>query len=372
MKVALVYDRINKIGGAEQILINLSEIWPEATWFTSLHNPKLAPFSSDWTVKSSILSSIPYLRDHHDYIPFLMPSIFESFDLSGYDLVISVSSEAAKSVITTPHTLHVNYCLTPTRYLYSHRSTYLNSLALGYLSKPIRKLASSLIDLLTKWDGTISNRPDTMISISKLVKTRVNKYYNRTSEVIYPPVDTDKFTPTRKVKKKEYYLIVSRLVPYKNIDKVIKAFSISGKKLIIIGDGSESTKLRKISTRNITFLGLVSDHELVNYMREARGFIQANEEDFGIAMVESLASGTPVLAYNKGGAREIITAESGLLFDDSSVSGIMQSVNNFERIKFSSEHCINRARKFDKKIFKQKFRKAIEREWQKKQKTLNS
>jgi hypothetical protein len=183
MRVALVYDRLNKTGGAERVLVAFHELFPDADWYTSVWDPSGAPFSRDWKVRSSFISKIPFLRRRHEILPLLMPFIFESFDFTPYDLVISIGSAESKGIVTRPETLHINYCLTPTRYLYSHSEEYLNNKLYQLLSKPLRA-----------WDQVASTRPDTMIAISTQVKKRIKQYYDRDSEIIFPPVDTSKFT----------------------------------------------------------------------------------------------------------------------------------------------------------------------------------
>lgn len=370
MKSALIYDRLNKRGGAEEILFNLHEMWPDSTWYTSVYNESKLPESKTWRIVTSALNSIPYLRSNHELVPFLMPFAFESFDLRDFDIVISVSSAEAKGVITQPHTLHINYCLTPTRYLHSHRNEYLNSRQFSMAKRILRPLASLLQRKLSKWDVVAASRPDLMISISEHVKRRVKKYYNIDSFVIYPPVDTNKFAAhSTPPEISDYYLTVARLVPYKNLDILIQAFNNTGKKLVVIGEGIDSMHLKKLAKNNVIFKGWVNDENLVAYYQHALAFIQANEEDFGISMVEALASGTPVIAYDNGGAKEIVTNTTGLLFDDLSISGIMQTVDRFETMNFSKSVCQQRAKIFDKHIFRKTFRKAVEKEWQNLQKT---
>ncbi|MCR4285480.1 MAG: glycosyltransferase family 4 protein, partial [Candidatus Kaiserbacteria bacterium] len=213
MRVALVYDRLNKLGGAEHVLTSFHILFPQADWYTSVWDPSRAPFSRHWRVHTSWLSRIPFLRTHHEFIPYLMPFVFESFDLRGYDLVISIGSAESKGVLTLPDTTHLNYCLTPTRYLYSHKEQYLTTPIHRFIAKYLRA-----------WDQVASTRPDTMIAISTQVKKRIKKYYNRNSEIIFPPVDTNRFKPSRSVLVGDYFLTVSRLVPYKNIDVLVKAF----------------------------------------------------------------------------------------------------------------------------------------------------
>jgi len=357
MRVALVYDRLNKIGGAEKVLVAFQELYPEADWYTSFWNPATAPFSRDWPVHS-----FPYLRKHHEWFPWLMPFIFESYDLSSYDLVISIGSAESKGVITGPLTSHLNYCLTPTRYLYSHQAEYLTNPLYRFIAKFLRK-----------WDLVASTRPDEMIAISTQVKSRIKNIYNIDSLVIFPPVDTERFMrdslenlPRSKAGRNtglpfsDYYLTVSRLVPYKKIDVLIKAFNQNGKTLVIIGDGSEKSRLTKLAKPNVHLLGSVSDTELVGYYQHAKAFLQANEEDFGISMVEAQASGIPVIAYSKGGAVDIVIDEkTGILVGRNQPRDFMQAIDRFETMSFDREECRLNSKRFDSSIWRRQMSERV-------------
>jgi len=343
MRVALVYDRLNKIGGAEKVLSAFHELFPSADWYTSVWEPKLTPFTKDWKIHTSWLNQLPFLRTHHEWIPYLMPFVFESFDFSSYDLVISIGSAESKGVITKPGIVHLNYCLTPTRYLYSHQAEY--------LSNPLYRF---IAHYLRKWDLVASTRPDEMIAISTQVKSRIKNIYNREVGIIFPPVDTAKFhlksnfTPLYT----NYYLTVARLVPYKKIDVLIKAFNLSGKTLVIIGDGSERARLTKLAKKNVNLLGSVSDRELVGYYQHATAFLQANEEDFGIGMCEAQASGLPVIAYGQGGALDIvINGETGILVGCNTASDFRQAVDMFETMTFDRKVCQSNAEQFNSSIW---------------------
>lgn len=357
MRVALIYDRLNKTGGAERVLEAFHQLYPDADWYTSVWDPDGAPFSRNWRIYSSWLSQIPWLRRHHEYFPFLMPFIFESFDFSKYDLVISIGSAECKGVITKPETFHLHYCLTPTRYLYSHHAQYLTNPLYRLLAQPLRT-----------WDLVAATRPDKMIAISTQVKKRIKQYYHRESEVIYPPVEVAKFRKPTSVKQfsivlpTAYFLVVSRLVPYKNIDLIIDAFaSIPNKQLVIVGKGSEKARLKSLATPNVHFLGAVSDADLPNVYHGATAYIQANEEDFGISMVEAQASGIPVIAYGSGGALDIVKhGSTGILLPELTVNAFRQSIDNFEKKRFDKEVCRNNAQRFDVKVWKQKMKERIE------------
>lgn len=357
LRVALVYDRLNKVGGAEEILVALSELYPLADWYTSVYYPSRAPYARSWNIYPSFLNNIPFFRTRHEIVPFLMPFIFESFDFNHYDLVISIGSAEAKGIITRPETLHVNYCLTPTRYLWSHREEYLNNNQFGFFQKLIRPLGNKIMGILKKWDYVAAQRPDNMISISEHVNNRVQQYYHRESAVIYPPINLSKFNE-QKVKPEfsDYFLVVARLVPYKHLDLIVKAFNKSGRKLLIVGEGTSRTKLLSLAKPNIHFFGFVPDTKLIGLYQNCNAFIQANEEDFGIAMCEALAAGRPVIAYNKGGAKEIINPGiNGLLFDSQTTSGLNTELDKYDRMNFSPQKCRSSVIKFDKVQWKRNY-----------------
>jgi len=360
MKIALVYDHLNKKGGAEEILQSLSELYPSSPWYTSVHAPQELALTRAWKVIPSFLNKLPFFRTRHELIPFLMPFAFESFDFRSYDLVISVGS-MSKGIITGAHTLHVNYCLTPTRWLWSHSQAYLDNNQFGTLQKLVRPLLSKILASLRRWDSVASTRPDEMISISQHVKSRVKRYYHRDSVVIYPPVDTKKFEMRGIVPKiSNYYLVVSRLVPYKNIDLVVRAFKTSKRPLVVVGTGVLTRKLKQLAGENIFFPGFVSDLELVGFYQHARAFIQANEEDFGIGMCEALSAGVPVIAYNGGGAREVVTnGQNGLLFNSIEPQSLNQAVDSFETMNFVPSACKASVHKFDKVQWKHEFEERI-------------
>lgn len=338
MRVALVYDRLNKLGGAEAVLVELAKLYPDADWYTSLWDPAGAPFSRSWRVKSSWLNHLGFLRRRHEWIPYLMPFVFESFDLSAYDLVISVGSAEAKGVITRPGTPHLHYCLTPTRYLYSHTDEY--------LTNPLYRLIAHYLRL---WDQVASTRPDLMIAISTQVKKRIKKYYKRDVEIIYPPVGTLRFQASSQFVPPytNYYLAVARLVPYKRLDFLVKLFNHLSKTLVIVGTGSEFSRLRRLAGPTVHLVGQVSEEELMGYYQHATAFLQANIEDFGIVMVEAQAAGVPVIAYALGGAEDIVKdGVTGILVSSRAETAWATAITLFEGKSFSAARCRQNAKRF--------------------------
>jgi len=370
MKVALVYDRINKFGGAERVLLALHQIWPQAPLFTSVYDPQGAPWAKDFKVIYSWAQKMPLAKKHHEIYPWLMPFVFESFDFSQFDLVISVTSAEAKGIITQPKTCHLCYCLTPTRYLWSGQQVYLNNLHLGFFNPLLKAVIKPTIKRLKEWDLAAGSRPDYYLAISQTVKRRIKKYYQREAAVIYPPVDTEKFKPAQNQKDQSldsgYFLAVSRLVSYKRIDLIIKAFNILGWPLKIIGKGAEEKFLKRISRPNIEFLGgNLTDKQLIGYYQNCLALVFAGIEDFGLVSLEAQACGKPVIAFNQGGIKEtVINNKTGLLFNLATEKELIKTIKKFKASKFRVEDCRKNALKYSKRIFIKKFRNFAQQKWQ--------
>ncbi len=371
MKVALVYDRLNKWGGAERVLLALHKLFPDAPVYASVYDEKKAPWAKVFNVKTSFLQNIPFTTNH-ELFATLMPIAFESFNFDEYDLVISVTSEAAKGIITKPKTKHICYCLTPTRYLWSGYDNYFENPVLKFISKPA-------ISYLRFWDKIAANRPDKFIAISREVKGRIKKYYNRNSEVVYPPISlrgpVTRFppvsapssilmndevraagNPSSHATPQGYFLIVSRLVPYKKIDLVVKAFNKLKLPLKIVGIGLEMEKLKAQAKSNIEFLGYLTDKELVRYYSECRALVFPGIEDFGLTILEAQSFGKPVIAFKGGGALEsIIEGKTGIFFDKQSVESLISAIRQFDDLKINPEDCIENAHKFSFEEFKRNF-----------------
>jgi len=384
MKVALVYDRVNKWGGAERVLLALHKIWPEAPLYTSVYDPKSAPWAKVFDIRTSFLQKVPFVRTHHEWFAWLMPLAFESFNFDGYDLVISVTSAEAKGIISKPNTLHISYILTPTHYLWGiekgeeyHR--------FGRLAPLVKVFALPFLSYLRAWDKIASQRPDILLAISKNVQKRIVKYYGRSSEVIYPPVDVRKFqisnikcqiNPKFQISNTKYFLVVSRLVPYKRVDIVVQAFNKLGWNLKIIGIGSEMEKLKRMAKDNIEFLGQLTDNELVSYYQNCQAVIFPQEEDFGLVPLEAQACGKPVIAYRGGGATEtVIDGKTGLFFYPPATPKqayacdggrgpqtalLIKVLESFNPKKFRPVDCREQAEKFSEERFLTEFKKKVE------------
>ena len=359
MKVALVYDRINKWGGAESVLLSLHKLFPEASLYTSVYDREKAPWAEVFDVKTSFLQKFPFATNHELYAT-IMPIVFESFSFDEYDLVISVTSEAAKGIITKPKTLHICYCLTPTRYLWSGYKDYFKNPFFTFFSKPA-------VSYLRSWDKIAAQRPDAYVAISKEVQKRIKKYYGRESVVVYPPVvlenpkfeirNSKQFQNTKyKIQNTDYFLVVSRLVPYKRIDIAIRAFSKLKLPLKIVGTGSEDKKLRSIASSNIEFLGYLTEGELVRYYRDCRALIFPGKEDFGLTALEAQSFGKAVIAFRSGGALEtIIEGKTGEFFYPQNEEALIKKIKEFKSSKYDPLECIKNAERFSYERFKKEF-----------------
>lgn len=366
MKTAIVYDRVNKWGGAERVLLTLHEMFPDAPLYTSVYNPKTAEWAKVFPrVYTSFLQKIPFAKNNHESFAALMPFAFESFNFDEYDLVISVTSEAAKGIITKPNTKHICYMLTPTRYLWSGYDDYFKGL-------PFKVVASPMVKYLRKWDKIAAARPDKIVAISTEVKNRIEKYYGRKSEVVFPPISISNYKPLASRFKKfsdltienelsgGYFLVVSRLVAYKRVDLAIKAFNISGKKLVIVGSGREENKLKRMAKKNIIFMNHLTEAELTNYYSNTKALILPQNEDFGLVAVEAQACGTPVVAFRGGGALDtVVDGVTGVFFDSQSEHSLIAGLRRFDTIHFDKEKIRANADRFKVDNFKNMFEKLI-------------
>ncbi|MDP3888748.1 MAG: glycosyltransferase [bacterium] len=354
MKIALVYDRVNKIGGAERILTALHEIWPEAPLYTAVYNKETASWADDFDVKTSFLQNFPFAKTHHEFFMPIAPLAFESFNFNDYDVVISITSAEAKGIITGPKTLHVCYCLTPTRYLWSSTWEY-----------PIPFFLRPIMTKIRCWDYVAAQRPDVYLAISNCVAGRIKKYYRREAKVIYPPVDLEKWEVGReKWEVGDYFLVVSRLVPYKRIDIAIEAFNELKLPLKIIGIGTEEKKLKRMAKGNIEFLGQLTDKEVLSYYQKCKAVVFPQDEDFGLVPLEAQTCGKPVIAYKGGGALEtIVEGSTGEFFYPQESGALKEKIRQFDALKYKKEFCIREAGKFDKIAFLKKFKEFVEEEW---------
>jgi len=368
-KIAIVYDWFDKWGGVERVILTLKEIFPKAVFFTSYFDKKKAFWAQQFNIKSSFIQKLPSFikRNRLFSLPFY-PIAFETFDFSSYDLVISVSSSFAKGVIVKTPVKHVVYLLTPTRFLWVMPENY-------YLSGFKKNMISQYFNYLKKWDFIASKRADKIFSISKTVRQRCLKYYQRDCDVIYPPFDIEYWEKVKlkiknqkskiKIRSQRYFLVVSRLENYKKVDLLIKVFNKRKENLFVVGEGSEEKKLKKMASKNIIFLKKITDEELAYLYSNALALIMPQEEDFGYVSLESQFFGTPVLAYKKGGATETVLAnKTGLFFEEQTEGLINKLINRFNKIssllkRQTLKMGLANVKKFDKIYFTNQFKKIM-------------
>jgi glycosyltransferase involved in cell wall biosynthesis len=352
-RVALVHDWLTGMRGGEKCLEVLCRRWPDAELYTLLHSQgRLSPDIERLNIKTSFLQRLPGVAHYYRFLLPAMPYAVESFRLANYDLVVSLSHCVAKG-IRPPHGVpHVCYCFTPMRYLWHMRDAYF-----GQRRGLKAKGRDLLLNWLQHWDRRTADRVTHFIAISKTVRERIRECYGRESVVIFPPVDTEFYTPA-KVRRDEYYLIVSAFAPYKRIDHAIQACNLLKRHLLIIGTGQDERRLKSLAGATIQFAGWQSNDVIRDHFRRCRALLFPGEEDFGIVPVESNACGTPVIAFGRGGAAETLTPSTGLLYDSQTPEGLAEAIEQFERRMntFSPQACRQQAQRFRKQRFEDEMR----------------
>ncbi len=360
MRIALVHDYLAQDGGAERVLKAFHEVWPSAPIFVLFHDRKKIHDFDDATIKQSFLSKMPLITTHFPwYLPF-MPLATERHNLENFDVVISSASSFAKGVLTGPDTLHISYCHTPTRYLWSATHSYVTDLPYHPLIKaPLPRLISKL----RLWDKMSADRVDFFITNSRTVQQRIQKYYRRPSAVIHPPVAINNFSISPELG--DYYVAGGRLVPYKSLRIVIQTFNRLGWPLKIFGEGPERRRLEAFAKPNIVFLGHISETEKAKLLQKALAFIHPQIEDFGITALESMASGRPVIALADGGATETIAAnETGQFFYEQSWPSLLNTLLSFNPTAWDSQKIREHASTFSTTEFKQAIKKYVDERYE--------
>ena len=362
MKVALAHDYLNQYGGAERVLEHLHDLYPDAPIYTSMYDPGDLPAAyRSWDIRTSFMQRFPFVTKRHQAYLMAYPIAFESFDLSGYDVVISNSSAFCKGVVTGPSTMHISYCLTPMRWVWRYRD-YVDRERLGGVA---RTLLPPLIHYLRVWDAMASSRVDRYIAISSAVAGRIYKYYRRDSEIIYPPVDTTQFPPH--CPEGDYYMTAGRMTPYQRKDLIVDAFRDLDRPVKIVGDGRDRARLQARATKNIEFPGWVDDRTLRDLYTNCRAYLFPGEEDFGIAPVEAQAAGKPVIAYAAGGALDtVIDGVTGVHFSRQTPADLADAVRRFEALTFDPDRIRQHAARFSSQVFRARFSSFVERayaEW---------
>jgi glycosyltransferase involved in cell wall biosynthesis len=365
-KVAIVADWLTSFGGAERVVLALHEAFPNAPIYTSVYQPEpaLQEAMKGVDIRTTFIQKMPkILRRLHKWFPVIRVLAFRRLDLSEFDIIITSSSAEAKHIRKSrPSQVHICYCHTPTRYYWSHYQEYKKDPGFGKLNWLIRLLIPIFIPGQRRLDYKAAQKVDIFLANSSTVQKRIQKYYKKPSMVVHPPVDTNRFTPSRK--RGDYYVALGRQVPYKRIDLAVAAASRLGVKLRVYGNGSEHHSLVHIAGSTVEFFtdrtSDASDQKVTEALGSAKGYIFPAEEDFGIVQVEALAAGAPVIAYGKGGALDIVQdGESGVLFQEQTVDSAVEAIKKAESINFLPGTLQRKARRFDKSLFITKIRKIV-------------
>lgn len=359
MKLAIVHEWLNIYGGSERLLAEVLKLHPQAQLHALIHNKKnlMDTPLANRSVKTSFLQKIP--RVEHLYrglLPF-MPLAIESMNLRDYDVVLSISHAVAHGVRTRKDQIHISYICTPMRYAWHLQDDYLH---LHHLDKPLIGAAARLtLGLLRYWDRVSAARADHLLAISQWTSQKIKQAWDRESHVIYPPVDVQRFSPAKN--RGDFFIHVSRLVPYKMTAEIVKAFNELNLPLLIVGDGPEMPHLQKLAKENVKLLGYQPDEVLANLLNRAKAFVYMATEDFGIAMVEAQAAGCPVIAFGEGGAAEIIQdGETGLLLSEQTSQSLSEAVLHFQSLKLNSKAASKNAARFSSERFRKAFSNYLE------------
>ena len=364
MKVAIVHDWLVNYGGAERVVEALLKIFPDADIFTLVYDEKkMGKIFPKEKIRTSFVQKIPMASKLYTKMLPLMPKAFESFDFSGYNLVLCSSSSCAKGVITLPSVPHIAYIHSPMRYAWDQFFEYQKR-----TSKLVAHFMGKFMPNIRLWDFVSSQRIDKLIANSNFIKRRIKKYWNLDSDVIYPPVDTSRLSPNGKAPE-DFYVVFSRFVPYKRIDLAISACGELGKKLVVIGGGSQEKELKNLASKyknaEIKFTGRISDGEVKDYLQRCKAMIFSAEEDFGIIPVEAQACGRPVIAFAKGGALEtVIDGKTGVFFEKQETESVIEAIKKFETLSeknvFNSNEIASHAQNFSTERFCKEIKNAVD------------
>jgi glycosyltransferase involved in cell wall biosynthesis len=363
VRLALVHDWLNQVGGAEDVLLELAALFPDAPIYTSIYAPDLMPeVYRNWDIRTLWLDRMPGIQRHHQpYLP-LYPLAWGGLDLSDYDIVLSNKSGFCHGLRHDADTLHVCYCLAPTRYVWQFE----HYIAREGLGGAVAAALRPLIAAMKRWDYAAAQRVDHFIAISTDIQARVRQYYDRDSVIIYPPVDTARFAAARddEAEVGDYFLVVSRLIPYKRIDLAVEAATRLGVPLKVGGRGRDLDRLRAMAGPTVEFLGYVPDDALPGLMARCKAFIFPGLEDFGITPVQAQAAGRPVIAYGAGGALDtVIPGVTGQHFADLTVESLMAAMATFDARRYDSAQIQAHAARFDRAVFARQLRAYIDARW---------
>ncbi|EFA6908717.1 TPA: glycosyltransferase family 4 protein [Escherichia coli] len=369
MNIGVVADWLVTYAGAERVLSEMFDIFPDAELYSIVDflSDEAREYFHNKKAKTTFIQDLPFAKSkYQNYLP-LMPLAIEQLDVSRHDIILSSSHAVSKGVLTGPDQLHISYVHSPIRYAWDLQHQYLKESGLDHGVKGI--IAKWLLHKIRIWDYRTASGVNHFVANSKFIARRINKVYGRTADVIYPPVDVKRFTLNEN--KKDYFVTASRLVPYKRVDLIVEAFShMPDKQLVVIGDGSDMKKIKAKATANIEILGYQPNSVMEEYMRNAKAFIFAAEEDFGITPVEAQACGTPVIAFGKGGSLETVrplgvNMPTGMFFEQQNISSLISAVNLFTENQelFEPANCRANALKFSVERFKNEMNNYVSQKW---------
>lgn len=357
LKVAIVCDWLIGIGGAEQVVLQLHKMFPDAPIFTSQYDPSRINWFTDADVRTTWVNKLP--KKLRKFLPILRAISFSRLNLSGYDLVLSSSGAEAKAVKVGPNTTHICYCHSPTQYYWTKYDAYLTNPGFGAFDWLAKIGLKILVGPMRKWDYKAAQKPNYLIANSSYTKSNILKYYGRESTITFPPVDIDKYIDNDQSNNRNGFVVTGRQTPYKRIDLAVAACTKLNLDLAVIGDGPDNKKLRDMAGPTIKFLGQISDELKAVQLQSAKAFIFPGIDDFGISAVEALAAGTPVIAYKEGGALDYINHTTGLFFDKQTVNGLCQVLEKFETSSFNHEIIRKSAQAFGIPVFRENINKFI-------------
>jgi glycosyltransferase involved in cell wall biosynthesis len=358
LRTAIVHDWLNQRGGAEAVLEALVEMFPRAPVYTSIYLPQRMPTAyGKWDIRTTWMDRLPGIHRHHQYYLLFYPLAFGALELREYDLVISNKSAFCLGVQIPPETRHICYCLTPTRFVWDFE-TYV---AREQVSGTMRGVVRPFLGWLRRWERAAADRVGAFAAISNEIRNRIEHSYGRKAPVIHPPVDTRRFVPRIDGSHDEYFLIVSRLIPYKRIDLAVQAFTELGLPLWVGGEGRDRASLEALAGPNVRFLGYVPDEDLGELMSRCRAFVFPGLEDFGLTPVQAMAAGRPVIAYAGGGALDyVVEGVTGTFFHEQTPESLANAIDRFERMTFDPASIRAHAARFDTAVFKARIQAFIE------------
>ncbi len=357
MRTAVVHDYFTQLGGAERVVGDIFQMYPQSSLYATVAlSQYLPPSLRDVPISTTWMQKLPRLDDFYRFYFMLYPLAVACLNLSEYDFVLSSSSGYAKGIHTRRDAVHVCYCHTPMRWVWNYDS-YSSRESFGRLQ---RRLLPALVDRLRKWDLDASRQPDHFIANSKVVAERIYRTYGRRAEVIHPPIDISRFKPS--AEQEDFYLVLARLAPYKRIDLAVAACTQLGVKLVVIGDGTDRRQLEQIAGPTVSFLGRLSDDEVARYVARCKALLFPGEEDFGMAPVEVAAAGRPTIAYRAGGATEtILEGTTGLFFDEQTPESLAAAIERFDAFDWDKDVLRKHAEGFCSAVFQDRMAHFLKR-----------